>query len=65
MKLFARLAGSSASTGQDLLRARTLPCQLEGLSNGADALDLVLQTADWLCQQANFSVELLGELQNK
>ena len=59
-KLLARLAKVNASIGQDLLRAKPLSRQAEPHAVGADALDLVCQTLDWLCQLADPSVELLG-----
>ena len=60
VKLFTRLAQSSATIGQDVLRVKHMMHHIENAEEGADALDLACQTADALCQLQNPSVELLG-----
>lgn len=60
VQLFARLAQSAASIGQDVLRVKHVTSQTENAEEGADALDLACQTADALCQLQSPNVELLG-----
>ena len=60
MRLFTRLAQSTATIGQDVMRVKHVTSQIEDAEDGADALDLACQTADALCQAQNPDVELLG-----
>ena len=60
VKLLTRLAQSTATIGQDVLRVKHMMHHIENAEEGADALDLACQTADALCQLQNPSVELLG-----
>ena len=60
MRLFTRLAQSTATIGQDVMRVKHVSSQIEDAEDGADALDLACQTADALCQAQNPDVELLG-----
>ena len=60
LKLFTRLAESTATIGQDVLRVKHMMRHVENAEEGADALDLACQTADALCRLQNPSVELLG-----
>ena len=60
VKLFTRLAQSSAIIGQDVLRVKHMMHHIENAEEGADALDLACQTADALCRLQDPSVELLG-----
>lgn len=60
VRLFTRVAQSTASIGQDVLRVKHVTSQIENAEDGADALDLACQAADALCQLQNPNVELLG-----
>lgn len=60
VKLLTRLAQSTTTIGQDVLRVKHMMHHIENAEEGADALDLACQTADALCQLQNPSVALLG-----
>ncbi len=60
VKLYVRLAQSSASIGHDLLRVKQVVEQSDTQQAGLDTLDLACQITDALCQMQRPSVELLG-----
>lgn len=62
IKLFARLAGSRASIGHDLLRVKQAGEQGTLQEAGPDALDLACQVTDALCRMQRPYVELLGQI---
>ena len=60
LKLLVKLAQSKATLGQDLLRVKQGSQHSRAQEDGVDALDLVCQISDALCQMQTPPVELLG-----